>query len=207
MGENHDPEGVADKNSYLYFHYTMVNLSKYLLAFFISTHCLFAQTMDTVSIKNQLAFIYERDQKTRSNGDSTEFINFIDSCNLAQVELIINKYGWLGKSEIGIKGNTTLFIVIQHADLKTQQKYFPLLKTSVEKGESSASDMALMVDRILIRKKQRQIFGSQVTYNSKGQPEFYPIIDEKNVNYRRTEVGLESIEEYAERFGIEYKAP
>lgn len=167
-----------------------------------------AQTsMDTLSIKRQLESIYERDQKTRSKGDSTQFAGLIDSCNLAHVEMLIEKYGWMGKSTIGIMGNYTIWLVIQHAELPTQEKYFPMLKASVENGESTASHLALLEDRILMRKGQPQIYGSQVVFNAKGEPVFHPIADEKNVNSRRLAVGLEPIEEYAEHFGIVYKAP
>ncbi len=163
--------------------------------------------MDTLAIKKQLESIYERDQKTRSKGDSTQYIQYIDSCNLAQVEILIEKYGWMGKSVIGPRGNYTIWLVIQHAELDVQEKYLPFMKASVEKGESTPSHLALLEDRILMRNGQKQIYGSQVVYNDKGQPEFYPIIDEKNVNSRRLAVGLEPIEEYAKHFGIEYELP
>jgi hypothetical protein len=185
----------------------MLKIFKYPFLLFISIGYISAQTLDTSAIKTQLEFIYERDQKTRAKGDSTQFMPFIDSCNLAQVEAIIARHGWLGKSVIGPRGNYTLWLVIQHAELPIQVKYFSMLKKSVELGESTPSHLALLEDRILMRRGQKQIYGSQVIYNDKGQPEFYPIIDEKNVNVRRAEVGLEPIEEYAEHFGIDYKAP
>jgi hypothetical protein len=167
-----------------------------------------AQTKtDTIAIIAQLQSIHERDQKTRTNGDSTRFIHYIDSCNLAQVEKLIARYGWLGKSMVGTKGNQTIFLVIQHADLTTQKKYLPYLQKSVDEEESNAADLALLKDRMLMRQHMKQIYGSQVIYNNKGTPEFYPIEDEKNVNLRRQHVGLEPIEDYAGYFGIEYKLP
>lgn len=45
-----------------------------------------------------------------------------DSVNLVKVAAIIDKYGWLGPDEIGDQCNTALFMVIQHADLSTQQR-------------------------------------------------------------------------------------
>jgi hypothetical protein len=167
-----------------------------------------AQTkIDTIAIIAQLQSIHERDQKTRTKGDSTGFIHFIDSCNLAQVEKLIDRYGWLGKNVVGTKGNQTLFLVIQHADLKTQKKYLLYLQKSVNQEESNAADLALLQDRMLMRQHMKQIYGSQVIYNDQGRPEFYPIEDEKNVNLRRQNVGLEPIEDYAGYFGIEYKLP
>lgn len=166
------------------------------------------EPLDTLAIKNQLASIQARDQKPRASGDSAQFIQYIDSCNLVQVEAIIAKYGWLGKSVIGGKGNNTLFLVIQHADQATQEKYLPLLIQSVAAGESRECDLALLQDRVLMRQGKKQIYGSQVIINPKtGLQEFWPIEDEKNVNIRRAKAGLQPMEEYAKYFGIEYMVP
>lgn len=161
--------------------------------------------VDTLAVKNQLEIIRERDQKTRTGKDSVEFVHSIDSSNLVQIESLITKYGWLGKSFVGPKGNQTCFLVIQHADSATQLKFLPMLEQSVENGESSASDLALLQDRILMRQGKKQLYGSQVVFDEKGNPVFYPIEDEINVNLRRSKVGLQNIEEYAKHFGIDYK--
>jgi len=129
----------------------------------------------------------------------------IDSSNLAAVEALISKYGWMGKSKIGSRANYTLWLVIQHADLATQEKYLPMLEKSVADSESRASDLAYLKDRVLMREGKNQIYGSQVVPAKNGLQEFWPIEDEVNVNKRRAEVGLEPIEEYAKYFGIEYK--
>ena len=170
---------------------------------------IFAQSpIDTATIKKELAAIYDRDQKTRARGDSSQFADNIDSCNQVQVERLIAKYGWLGKSFVGVNGNRTVFLVIQHADLVKQEKYLPLMQKAVDDGESFASDLALLQDRILMRQGKRQIYGSQVVFGKKtGAQVFYPIEDEKNVNERRKKVGLQPMEEYAKYFGIDYKLP
>jgi hypothetical protein len=124
-----------------------------------------------------------------------------------QIELLLSKYGWLGKSLVGARGNQTCFLVIQHADSATQVKYLPVLRQSVEKGESSASDLALLEDRVLMRQGKKQIYGSQVVFDKMGNNVLYPIEDEKNVNIRRAKVGLQPLEEYAKYFGIQYKLP
>ena len=178
------------------------------LLFLICDQTIFAQNnIDTTAIIIQLSAIHDRDQKTRSVGDSIQYADYIDSCNLAQVEVLISLYGWPGKSFVGPAGNNTIFLVIQHADLATQEKYFPLFKQSVEQGESRASDLAYLEDRILMRQGKKQLYGSQVVFNNTGGQEFYPIEDEKNVNVRRKNVGLQPLEEYASYFGIDYKLP
>ncbi len=184
----------------------MIRIFFLFLLVFIFGQRISAQTIiDTSAIKKELSVIYERDQKTRTGADSAAYVSYIDSCNQIQVKALIDKYGWLGKSFVGTRGNQAVFLVIQHADIAMQEKYFPLLQQSVEQKESSAIDMAMMQDRILMRRGKNQIYGSQVVSDGNGGWKFYPIEDEKNVNIRRAKIGLQPIEEYAKFFGIDYK--
>jgi hypothetical protein len=67
--------------------------------------------------------------------------------------------------------------------------------------------LALLEDRILTNQGKEQIYGSQVRTNDAGKYEFYPIMDETNVNKRRASVGLQPLEEYAKYFDINYALP
>jgi hypothetical protein len=186
----------------------MRNILLTLITMVLGWSHLFAQHQtDTIAIQQQLETILDRDQKTRTRGDSAAFMQYIDSTNLVQVESLLTKYGWMGRSFVGARANSALFFVIQHADLVTQLKYVPLLQRSVELGESRPSNLALMQDRILMRQGKNQIYGSQVVTNERGEQVFYPIEDEKNVNIRRAKIGMQPLEEYAKLFGIDYKLP
>ncbi len=162
---------------------------------------------DRTALKKELKAIYERDQKTRKGTDSAAYMGYIDSSNLARIEPLIAKYGWLGKSLLGGGYSSAIFYVVQHAELPAQKKYLPLLRQSVEEGESDPYELAMLEDRVLMREGKKQVYGSQVVYSKTGAPEFFPIDDEKNVNVRRKKVGLEPLEEYAKHFGIDYKPP
>ena len=48
-----------------------------------------------------------------------------------QVAGIIDRYGWLGISQVGRRANTALWAVLQHGTLASKKKYAPLLKESV----------------------------------------------------------------------------
>lgn len=163
--------------------------------------------IDIHVIKRELTSIFDRDQKVRK-GDSAQFIAYVDSTNLITVAGLIEKYGWPGKSFVGNSGNYTIWLIIQHADLKTQEKYLPLMRASVDQGESRPVDFAYLEDRVLMRQNKKQIYGTQVSINkTTGAQELWPIEDEKNVNVRRKKLDLEPLEEYAKYFGIEYKLP
>jgi Family of unknown function (DUF6624) len=119
-------------------------------------------------------------------------MNCFDSSSLVYVEKVISGHGWLGKSTIGESANTTLFLTVQHSDLETIEKYFPLLQKSAESKESRKSDMAKMKDRILVLTGEKQVYGTQF-HMVNGKSERYPIEDEKNLNKRRRKVGLKKI--------------
>ncbi len=67
-----------------------------------------------------------------------------DSTNLIQVINILETYGWLGADAVGEQGNATIFLVIQHADLKTQEKYLPMMRQAVKNGKAKRSQLAFV---------------------------------------------------------------
>jgi len=129
-------------------------------------------------------------------------IHLQDSICLRRIVIILDEYGWLGKTSVGNKANQAIWLVIQHANLETQEKYLPILKESVEKGESEGWHQAFLEDRIQMRNNKKQIYGSQATWDeTTGKMKIYPIQNANHVNERRKTIGLEPIEEYAKMNG------
>jgi hypothetical protein len=160
--------------------------------------------LDTAALNRQLAEIYERDQGPRQSGEYKK-VRVNDSINLAAINGIIDKYGWLGKSVIGSRGNFTLWIVIQHAPLDVEQKYLPLLEKSVADSESRPVDLAYLKDRVLMYEGKKQIYGTQAKLGKASQiMEIWPIEDDAHVNERRAKVGLSTVEEYAKQLDAVY---
>ena len=130
-------------------------------------------------------------------------INEKDSTNLIKVKTILDTYGWLGSDVIGEEGNTTLFLVIQHSDQKTQEKYLPLMREAVKTGNAQSSALALLEDRVALGQGKKQIYGSQIIKSSTtGKDTLAPVEDFANVDKRRDAVGLEPLDKYLEYFGI-----
>lgn len=126
-----------------------------------------------------------------------------DSINLIKVEKILEEHGWLGWDDIGRRANAALFLVIQHADLETQEKYLPMLREAVKRGDAAPSDLALLEDRVALRQGKKQIYGSQMALDQEtGEYYVSPLEDPDNVNQRRAEVGLEPIEDYVSHWDI-----
>lgn len=135
--------------------------------------------------------------------DKWTIINVKDSNNLIKVEKILTEYGWLGTDIVGEEGNSTLFLVIQHANTKTQLKYLPMFREAVKSGNAKACDLALMEDRVLLAQGEKQIYGSQLGVDMKTNEYLLsPMIDPDNVDKRREEVGLMPLAEYLNHFEL-----
>jgi len=134
-------------------------------------------------------------------------INEKDSLNLIKIKAILDEYGWLGSDEVGSRGNQTLFLVIQHADLATQQKYLPIMKDAVKNGKASPSSLALLIDRVALREGRKQIYGSQIS-RAAGATTYTvsPLEDPDNVDRRRMAVGLQPIAMYVKQWNIIWDA-
>lgn len=138
---------------------------------------------------------FGRDSKEMK--DHWKLINEKDSVNLVKIKKILDERGWLGPKIIGDRGNSTLFLVIQHSDLETQEKYLPMMRDAVQKGNAMASSLALLEDRVALRKGEKQIYGSQIGRDQEtGEYYVLPLIDPDNVDKRRSEVGLGTIQDY-----------
>ena len=188
--------------------------------FFTFTENVFSQdSLVYMRIRKQLDSVYVIDQKYRGLIDDTmkkygnnsketismwKVIELNDSMNLEIVTQIIDKYGWLGSNIIGIAANKTLFLVIQHSNLKTMEKYLPIMKVATNNGNASKRSLAMLEDRVEMINKRPQIYGTQVQFID-GKYVLYKTLDEKNLNKRRAEVGLDTIEDYLKNWDIEYK--
>jgi hypothetical protein len=195
-----------------------VKKTKFLLCLIFTLNSSFGQNKIYDSLIYQLQIIESDDQSTRIQIDliRKQFANdssilsdqlkslwkimrIKDSINLIKVSAIIDKNGWLGSEDIGDDANSTLFIVIQHADLKTQEKYLPLMRNAVKNGKAKARSLALLEDRVALREGKKQIYGTQVFQNIKTNEYFVlPLDDPYNVDLKRAEVGLQTLSIYLE---------
>lgn len=132
-----------------------------------------------------------------------KIMNYQDSLNLIKVEKILNERGWVGKDIIGQQANQTLFLVIQHSDLKVQQRYLPMMRDAVKVGNADAGSLALLEDRIALREGKKQIYGSQIgTHPTTKKQYILPLEDPENVDVRRGKVGLGSLADYVRYWNI-----
>ncbi|MEP3389593.1 MAG: DUF6624 domain-containing protein [Reichenbachiella sp.] len=122
-----------------------------------------------------------------------QLISFRDSMHLQYVVAVLAEHGWLGTSVIGKKANISIFLAIQQAPRdQVRERYFPMLEASAKRGESSLAQMATMKDKILVNKKQPQVYGTQWNYVD-DKSMLFPLEDVNSVNEKRVEVGLQPL--------------
>jgi hypothetical protein len=73
-----------------------------------------------------------------------------------------NKHTYIGKSMVGKKLEYVMWAAIQHSNIKTMEKYLPIMHAAVIKGELSKGTIKLTIDRIYCAKYNYQPFGSQL---------------------------------------------
>ena len=175
-----------------------INYNKPLIAILDSVY------MEDQKYRHQLKEIEEKyGWESNELKNQWKLINEKDSINLIKVLAILDKYGWLGADVVGPQGNSTLFLVIQHSDLKTQEKYLPMMREAVKNGKAAGSSLALLEDRVALGQGKKQIYGSQIGRDLETQKYYVlPLEDPDNVDKRRAEVGLGTLAEYASYFQI-----
>lgn len=165
--------------------------------------------LDTIYQSDQLVRIKylqaKRDSKPAAIVDSLqEMMHKTDRQNLMRVNAILTKYGWLGPQKVGMTGSQALFLVIQHADLQTQQSYLPMIKTAEKEGEILSSNLAILEDRINMRTGKKQIYGSQgFTDKQTGKTYIYPIADIDHLDEHRKAMGMPPMKDYAKNWDAE----
>jgi hypothetical protein len=125
----------------------------------------------------------------------------VDAANAVRMEEILDEYGWPGWSLVGEDGAFAAWLMIQHADLRPelQKRGLAMLEAAVAAEDADPGDLAYLVDRVLVAEGKPQVYGTQVATEEDGTiiPRT-PIEDPDNVDARRAEMGLGTLEEYYE---------
>lgn len=128
-----------------------------------------------------------------------------DTKNITEAKKIIKKYGWPTFNLIGKKAVNSFWIIVQHADRDTkfQKQCLELLKKTTINKQAKPKSLAFLTDRVLSAEGKAQKFGTQFVFkNGKLVPG--KIFDKKNVNKRRSEYGLNTLEERTAEINKEF---
>ena len=159
---------------------------------------------DDQSTRNQIRSMEEKYGRGSKEMDAFwQTILKKDSINLIKVSKILDERGWPSKKLIGKRGTSTLFLVIQHASQDAQEKYLPLIEKAVAEQNLPKRQYAMFYDRLVLRRGERQVYGTQLAINKESKvPYVLPLKDPLNVDKRRAEMGLNTMQENLDRWNL-----
>jgi hypothetical protein len=89
--------------------------------------------------------------------------------------------------------------MVQHCDKNVafQEKILAAMKPQLARHNADPRNFAYLTDRVMINTGQKQVYGTQLAYNTDScQAVPRPLTDNLNVDSRRATIGLEPIEVY-----------
>lgn len=152
----------------------------------------YAKKLISLRQKDQL-YYYEVYMSIKVNGSDSpitqsiwELKNKINQELLLELEVLIRQNGYPKCSDN--LPCATPFLIIQHSDLKTQEKYLPLIKEMCMNKEIPCNQYAMLQDRVNLRNNKSQIYGTQGPKDENGMlPNLY---EPEKINERRIQLGL-----------------
>lgn len=117
--------------------------------------------------------------------------------NTKRMKAIIGEYGWPGNDLVGPDATEAVWMVVQHSvlDLDFMKNCVPLLENAVKMKQAEGWHLAFLKDRLLTLSGRPQIYGTQFDRDENGWPVPYPIQNEDEVNEKRADLGLNTLEE------------
>ncbi|MBC5635061.1 DUF6624 domain-containing protein [Parabacteroides hominis] len=183
--------------------------SRILLALLLNVSCC-CMAQESLSVDSMLCAIRDKDQSIRQkimpmlasgNQDSIMAVvvqmNMIDKENQTFVFGLLDNQGW--PDGLSDKANSAIFLVIDHAEFAAQEKYYPVVKEKAEQGIIGKEDAATLQDRILMKKGEMQVYGTQTTrvvINGENINYLWPVKNPDQLDKLRKEVNLPPIAEY-----------
>ena len=168
--------------------------------------------LDTIWQREQLP-IRSRDSLIKIYGTNSELVKEQQAIykknhiiNERKVKNILYSYGWPTKEMIGEQGNWTICNVIQHSDNEVRIQYLPMMRQAVKDKKLEPRFLVRAEDRIATERGDLQIYGGQMKYYPETKSfNVWPVLDPKNIDKRRAEIGLEPIAEFLKnRFDFEW---
>lgn len=116
------------------------------------------------SLVLELDRILKLDQKYRAINYNAVLQTPIDRQNILDIIKIIDRYGYPGKSLVGVRYDFVACAIIQRSNkMEYWDKYLPIISEAVSHGElSNINHLKMLIDRIYIDKMGVQIFGSKM---------------------------------------------
>ena len=154
-------------------------------------------------LRNELLTMADEDQfarrgiRSNRRGGSVERLHDVDRRNTLRLKELVGTYGWPTRSMVADDGAQAAWLLVQHADhdVAWQRQCLATLKPLLETKEAFAGNVAYLTDRVLVNEGKPQTYGSQF-HMVDGRQQPRPMQDPDNVDARRKEMGLSTLEQY-----------
>ena len=163
-------------------------------------------------IARQINQMAEADRKMRSGHKKGVILDAsLDKRHAEALKAVIKQYGWPTISLVGRKASRNAWLIAQHADhdQKFQEMALCLLrKIDRESHDIDRANIAYLADRLAVKKKQKQQFGTQFDFDKNGNLVLHPLTKSKDINQIRKDYNLPSLDKFlkmADEFNAKLK--
>lgn len=108
---------------------------------------------------------------------------------------------------VGRDGARAAWLILQHADLETQQRHLPALRTALQIGQADPVQVAMLEDRVRMGEGRPQLYGSQLSSRDGEPMALYPVEDPAKLDARRAAIGLPPIDDYLQLIETQLGVP
>jgi len=135
-------------------------------------------------------------ERSRARSQAYRYVREVDVRNqTALLALPPPASGWWSPDEVGFEASSAAFLVIQHADLATRQRFLPALEREAMAERIPGEQFAAMSDRADVELGKPQRFGTQAVCEA-GRFVVAPISDEESLDERRARLKMQAFAEF-----------
>ena len=125
-----------------------------------------------------------------------------DRANEIKAKKIIGKFGYPGYNLVG-ETSDDFWAIVQHCDddVPFQEHVLALMEKEINKNNASKRNYAYLMDRVLVNKNQKQIYGTQLSRDDKtGKFSPFPLKYPQAIDKLRKQMDLEPLADYVKNF-------
>jgi hypothetical protein len=159
------------------------------------------QLTELIKIDQVANYIPQGKYRDLSKEQWRKFQDSVITDDKMKAEAMFDKYGFLGFDKVGKEGSNHFWLLVQHCDKypKFQKKVLKAMNKEVIKGNADPNNYAYLYDRVKVNAGEKQMFGTQVTYETETTGRAIPkigLVDSANVDKLRKEYTLEPLKDY-----------
>lgn len=141
----------------------------------------------------------EEPAKRWAHALSIKHAKSVDLESAAYMKDILKTYDWIDRKRFGDSVSAHAWLLVQHADddVEFQALALSRMEPHVATGGVRKRQYAYLWDRVAVNQGRKQRYGTQPTWecDDNGKMALRPLEDPDNVNARRAEMGLKTVEE------------